>query len=355
MQPLAESGYHPVMIVDLRSDTVTRPTPAMKQAMVDAPLGDDVLGDEPTVNALQDRCAAMLGKEAAIFVPSGTMANQAAIRAQTRPGDEIIAHEGSHIYRYEAGGPAAISGCTFAFLRGPRGMFDADEVEEAIRPGDHHFPESTLLEVENTQNTGGGAIWPMEQVAAVTAMARRHGLRCHLDGARLWHACVATGTTPADWSGHFDTVSCCFSKGLGCPVGSILAGDADTMHRAHRIRKMLGGTMRQSGMLAGAALHALDHHVDRLAEDHARARRLADALYPIPGVGIDPDQVETNMLYFDVPPGRAFALQDLLDEQGVRMLAIDESRMRAVTHLDVTDEGIDHAITGIGAVLGAVA
>ena len=322
---------------------------------MDAPLGGDVLGDEPTVIALQDRCAALLGKEAAVFVPSGSMANQAAIRAQTRPGDEIIAHEDSHIYRYEAAGPAAISGCSFAFLRGERGMFDADDVESAIRPADHHFPESTLLEVENTQNVGGGAIWPMERITAVTAAARRHGLRCHLDGARLWHACISTSTAPADWARHFDTVSCCFSKGLGCPVGSILAGDAETMHRAHRIRKLLGGAMRQSGMLAAAALHALDHHMERLSDDHARARRLAEALYPVPGVGIDPDQVETNMLYFDVPEGRAPALQDLLDERGVRMLAIGESRMRAVTHLDVTDEGIDHAIAGIGEVLGAVA
>lgn len=343
------------MIVDLRSDTVTQPTDAMKQAMVDAPLGDDVLGDDPTVLALQERCATLLGKEAAVFVPSGSMANQIAIRSQTRPGDEIIAHEFSHIYQYEAAAPAAISGCSFAFLRGRRGLFDAAEVEAAIRPDDHHFPQSTLLVVENTQNKGGGTVWPIASIEAVTATARGHGMRCHLDGARLWNACVAVGVTPAEWAQHFDTVSCCFSKGLGCPVGSIVAADAETVHRMHRSRKMLGGAMRQSGMLAAAALHALDHHVERLADDHARAKRLAEALYPIPGVDIDPTDVGTNILYFGVPEGRAAVLQDMLDAKGVRMLAIGDSRMRAVTHLDVTDHGTDHAIAVIADVLGAAA
>jgi threonine aldolase len=343
------------MIVDLRSDTVTQPTQAMKQAMVDAPLGDDVLGDDPTVLALQARCATLLGKEAAIFMPSGSMANQAAIRAHTRSGDEIIAHESSHVYKYEAAAPAAISGCSFAFLQGDRGMFEAADVEGAIRPADHHFPESTLLVVENTQNTGGGAVWPLAKIEAVTATARGHGLRCHLDGARLWNACLAVGVTPAQWSEHFDTVSCCFSKGLGCPVGSIVAGDAVTMHRAHRTRKMLGGAMRQSGMLAAAAIYALDHHVERIADDHRRAKQLAEALYPIPGVGIDPSAIETNILYFDVPPGRAQALQDALDTQGVRLLAVGASRMRAVTHLDVTDAGISHAIKVLKDTLGSAA
>ena len=343
------------MIVDLRSDTVTQPTDAMKQAMFDAPLGDDVLGDDPTVLALQDRCAALLGKAAAVFVPSGSMANQLAIATQTRPGDEIIAHEFSHIYQYEAAAPAAISGCSFAFLRGPRGMFDAAEVEAAIRPDDHHFPESTLLVVENTQNKGGGAVWPKPKLEAVTATAHEHAMRCHLDGARLWNASMASGIAPAEWAQHFDSVSCCFSKGLGCPVGSIVASDKDTVHRMHRRRKMLGGAMRQSGLLAAAALYALDNHVERIVDDHTRAKRLADALYPIPGVGIDPGDVETNILYFSVPEGRARALQDMLDERGVRLLATGQSQMRAVTHLDVTDDGIDHAIKVLGQVLGAAA
>ena len=343
------------MIVDLRSDTVTQPTEAMKQAMVDAPLGDDVLGDEPTVLALQERCASLLGKDAAIFMPSGSMANQTAIRAQTRHGDEIIAHEGSHVYKYEAAAPAAISGCSFAFLHGDRGMFDAADVEAAIRPPDHHFPESTLLVVENTQNTGGGAVWPLARIASVTAAARGHGMRCHLDGARLWNACVAADVPPHQWAQHFDTVSCCFSKGLGCPVGSIVAGDEATMHRVHRARKMLGGAMRQSGMLAAAAMYALDHNMERLADDHRRAKQLAEALYPIPGVGIDPDQVETNMLYFDVPAGRAQALQESLRAHGVLMLCMNDSSMRAVTHLDVTDAGINHAISILTDVLGSSA
>lgn len=337
-------------VADLRSDTVTQPTEAMKAAMVAAPLGDDVLGDDPSVLALQDRCAELFGKEAACFVPSGSMANQVAIRAQTSPGDEIIAHEWSHIYQYEAGAWAALSGCSIALLHGTGGMFTADDVAAAIRMDDHHFPVSRLLVVENTQNRGGGTVWPIEDIASVTTEARRHGLLCHLDGARIWNACAATGLSPAEYAQHFDTVSACFSKGLGCPVGSIVAGPADTLARVRRARKMLGGTMRQSGMLAAAAMHAIDHHRERLAEDHARARRLAEAIPRIPGASVDLDGVQSNIVYFDVAdPARVVAE---LESHGVRMLDTGPATIRAVTSLAVTDDDIDHAVDTLNRVLG---
>ncbi len=328
---------------DLRSDTITLPTEAMKQAMVDAELGDDVLGDEPTVIALQDRVASLFGKEAACFVPSGTMANQAAIRAHTDPGDEIITHRQSHIYLYESGAWAAISGCSIRLLDGEGGQFDAEDVDAAIQHDDAHYPRSGLLVAENTHNRGGGTVWPLERLRSVTDAARRHGLRCHLDGARIWNACAASGVSPAEYAACFDTVSACFSKALGCPVGSIVVGDAATIHRVHRIRKLLGGTMRQSGMLAGACLYALDHHRDRLADDHRRAKRLAEAIDAMPGLELGPSPVESNIVIFDVPgPAEAFSAK--LTEAGIRMFSIGPSTMRAVLNLMVDDEGIERTI-----------
>ncbi|MBG79614.1 MAG: low specificity L-threonine aldolase [Phycisphaerae bacterium] len=333
--------------VDLRSDTITQPTSAMREAMMAAPLGDDVLGDEPTVIALQEQCAKLFGKEDACFVPSGSMANQAAIRALTVPGDQIMAHESSHVYLYECGAPAAISGCSFAFLKGDRGQFTADDVRSLVRPDDHHFPRSRLLVVENTHNKGGGSVWPLEQIESVTAVAREHGMRCHLDGARIWNACAASGHEPDIWARHFDTVSACFSKGLGAPAGSIVVGDHETIRQIHRIRKMLGGAMRQSGFLAGAALHALDHHRERLTEDHARARRLAEGLATCPAIELDPTSVETNIVYFGIPEHDAQAFQAALDAMDVHLLAIGPSMMRAVVSLAVDDDGIDRAIRAI--------
>ncbi len=338
--------------IDLRSDTVTQPTLQMRQAMMDAPLGDDVLGDEPTVQALEERVATLLGKEAALFVPSGTMANQLAIRVHTQHGDEIIAHIGSHIYQYETGAPAALSGCTFAFADGARGRFTPDDLDALIRPLDHHFPPSRLVVIENTHNKGGGAVWPLDELRAVCARAGEHGLARHLDGARLWNACAATGLAPAQYAAHFDTVSCCFSKGLGAPVGSALAGPADLIQKARRFRKMLGGAMRQSGILAAAAIYALDHHVDRLADDHANARRLAEGLARIDGITIDLTEVETNIVYFDVDARTAAGdLCASLDAQGIRMLATGPGRIRAVTNLMVESAMIGPALDGIARAL----
>ncbi len=332
--------------IDLRSDTVTRPTLAMRKAMADAEVGDDVLGDDPTVLRLQERTADLLGKEAAIYVPSGSMANQTAIRSLTQPGDEIIAHEESHIYHYEAGAPAGLSGCSLRLLRGNRGLFNAEDVKSAIRPPDSHFPRTSLIVVENTQNRGGGSCWSVEEIEKIRAVADENGLRMHLDGARLMNCCVATGRKPTEYTKFFDTVSICFSKGLGAPVGSAVAGTKDTIKRVHRFRKMFGGGMRQVGIIAAGALYALEHNIDRLAEDHANARRLAIALADLPGVSIEPAAVETNILYFDVSPriGTAKELVGSLRERGVWMMATGPQRIRAVTHLDVPASGIERAI-----------
>ncbi len=332
--------------IDLRSDTVTRPTQAMLEAMTTAELGDDVLGDDPTVLKLQERMAALFGTEAALFVPSGSMANQTAIKAQTDLGDEIITHQDNHIYHYEAGGPSGLSGCSYRFLTGEKGQFTADDVKAALRPTESHFPQSSLVVVENTHNRGGGSIWSMDRIKAIHAVAREHHLKLHLDGARIWNACAVTGQSPADFAPYFDTMSACFSKGLGAPIGSAVMGDRATIRRCHRYRKMFGGGMRQAGILAAAALHALDHHRDRLVEDHTNARRLAEALADMPHVSTTPGEVETNILYFDVDPNYMSArdLSSRLDSAGVRMLATGPQRIRALTHLDVSAGDVDRAI-----------
>ena len=339
--------------VDLRSDTVTRPSVGMRRALAEAPVGDDVFADDPTVNQLQQQVAELLGKESALFVPSGTMANQVALKTLTQPGDQIIAHAHSHVYHYEAGAPAVLSGCSFCLLPGARGIFEADDVRQAVRPDDSHFPHSALVVLENTHNRGGGAVWPLERVKEVCETARAAGLKRHLDGARLLNASVATGHSPAAYAAHFDTVSICFSKGLGAPVGSALAGSAELVGRAHRYRKMFGGGMRQAGILAAAALYALEHNVERLAEDHAHARRLAEALAELSPVSLDPATVETNIVIFDLDPahGTAQSICDKLKAQGVWMLAIAPQRIRAVTHLDVSDRGLERAIDALKRVL----
>ncbi|MEK6703272.1 MAG: GntG family PLP-dependent aldolase [Planctomycetota bacterium] len=346
------------MIIDLRSDTVTRPTLEMRRQMADAEVGDDVLGDDPTIIRLQEKFATLMGMEAACYVPSGTMANQASIRAHTEPGDEVIAHEGSHIIHYETGAPAALSGVMVRPLAGAGGLFDADQLDEAVRPYSAHFARSRLLIVENTHNRGGGTIWPLEQIKRVTARARVLGLKCHLDGARLWNACAATGVAPAEYARHFDTVASCFSKGLGAPAGSAVAGDKETIFRVHRFRKMFGGAMRQAGILAQACIYALDHHRERLVEDHANAKRLATGLSQIPGLRVDMPAVQTNMVFFDLDRSLAMNAAELCkkcEALGVKMLPGGPRRIRLVCHLDVTSPMIDRAVEQIAAALGAVA
>ena len=334
-------------MIDLRSDTVTRPTPAMRRAMAEAEVGDDVFADDPTVNKLQERVTALLGKEAAIYVPSGSMANQTSIRSLTQPGEEIICHADSHIYHYEAGAFSAISGCSLRLLPGERGLFDAEAVRAAVRPPDSHFPRSSLVVIENTHNRGGGTCWSLESIAKIREVADEFGLKMHLDGARLMNCCVAKGTKPTDYTKYFDTVSICFSKGLGAPVGSAVASTRETIKRVHRYRKMFGGGMRQAGVIAAGALYAVEHNIERLAEDHANAKKLALAIAEMPNVSIDVGSVETNILYFDVKPslGPAKNLCDALRERGVLMIATGPQRIRVVTHLDATGDAIDRAIS----------
>lgn len=339
--------------IDLRSDTVTRPTAAMRRAMAEAEVGDDVFADDPTVNRLQEVVAALLGKEAAIYVPSGSMANQASIRAQTQPGEEVICHADSHIYHYEAGAPSALSGVSLRLLPGERGLFDADAVRAAVRPPDSHFPRSSLVVIENTNNRGGGTCWSIESIAKIREVADEYGMKMHLDGARLLNCCVAKGKKPTDYTKYFDTVSICFSKGLGAPVGSAVASARENIKRVHRYRKMFGGGMRQAGIIAAGALYALENHVDRLAEDHANAKKLASAINEMPNVSIDIGAVETNILYFDVNPslGPAKNLCDKLRERGLLMIATGPQRIRIVTHLDATGDSIDRAISILRSVL----
>ncbi|MCU0704496.1 MAG: low-specificity L-threonine aldolase [Fimbriiglobus sp.] len=333
-------------MIDLRSDTVTRPTDAMTAAMFAAPVGDDVYGEDPTVNALEEAVAVRLGKEAAIFVPSGTMANQIAVRLHCRPGEELICEETSHVVLWEGGGPAALSGVTVRPLPGAFGRLSLAQLEGLHRPDDIHSPPSKLLWLENTHNRGGGTCYDIDAVRAMGRWARQEGMARHLDGARLWNAMVATGV-PADvWAAQFDTVSVCFSKGLGAPVGSALAGTKEQMKLARRYRKMFGGGMRQAGMIAAACLYAMEHHVTRLADDHANAKLLADAVRSVPGFTLVPPVVETNLVWFEVDRARHGSPQDVtrkLREQGVLMSALGETTVRAVTHLDVTREQCEQA------------
>jgi threonine aldolase len=324
--------------VDLRSDTVTRPTPAMRAVMAAAEVGDDVFGDDPTVNALQERVAAMLGKEAALFVSSGTQSNLCALLAHCQRGDEVIVGQNAHNYRYEGGGGAVLGGIQPQPLtQQPDGSLLLSEIAAAIKPDDAHFARTRLLALENTWN---GKVLPLSYLDAATGLAKSRGLARHLDGARLWNAAVASGDSVARIAQGFDTVSVCFSKGLGAPVGSALVGPRDFIARAHRARKMLGGGMRQAGLLAAAASHALDHHIDRLAEDHVNARRLADGLSRLPGMTVTPPQ--TNIVFATVEGDRTAALLKHLESRGV--LATGMIGLRFVTHLDVDAEGIDRAV-----------
>lgn len=340
-------------VVDLRSDTVTKPTPAMRAAMAAAEVGDDVFGDDPTVNALERRAAEILGKEAALFLPSGTMANQVAVRSHTQAGDEILLDAHAHIYWYEAGAAAALSGVMCRLLPGVRGIFTADDVRAALRPPDVHAAPARLVAIENTHNRGGGAVWPLEDIAAVCRAAHEAGLTTHLDGARLWNASVATGVAESAYAQHFDSVSVCFSKGLGAPVGSALAGSAAFINRARCFRKQFGGGMRQAGIIAAGALYALEHHRARLADDHANARGLAEGLSGITGLRLDAAAVATNMVYFDVIPFPAAVLSDRLRAEGILVNPTAPYTLRAVTSLAADADDIRHALDIIRAVMRA--
>lgn len=327
-------------MIDLRSDTITQPTSAMRQAIAQAEVGDDVFGDDPTVNALEAEVAALLGKEAAVYMPSGTMTNQVALRLHTEPGDEIILESEAHIYYYEGGAPAALSGVMCRLVKGDRGIFTAADLTQVLRPADPHFPQTRLVCLENTHNRGGGRIYPLAEIAAIAQVCQAHGLKLHLDGARLWNACAATGIAAADYASPFDTVSVCFSKGLGAPIGSALVGSQAAIHRARRFRKQFGGSMRQAGLIAAGALYALKHHFDRLKDDHSNARLLAEGLATIDGIQIDPEAVETNIVLFHTQDIGAEIVAQRLQAMGVAVLATGPHSIRAVTNLMVTREQI---------------
>ncbi|HVP14419.1 MAG TPA: GntG family PLP-dependent aldolase [Terriglobales bacterium] len=341
--------------VDLRSDTVTRPTPAMRRAMMEAEVGDDVFGDDPTVQALERRVAEIAGKEAALYVPSGTMGNQLALKSHTEPGDEVLLERESHIFVYEQGGLGANSGCLAHVVRGDGGVIAPERIEAAVRDWrtDDHVARVRLVCVENTHNRQGGAIVPLDRLRAIAAAARARGVAVHLDGARLWNASVATGIPIREWADTADSVMMCFSKGLGAPVGSILAGPAEFVRRARRVRKRWGGGMRQVGILAAACLYALDHHVERLAEDHARAQALARGFAVVPGVRVPSPDTNIVIVELEDPALEPAAVLRELESRGVRMLGFGARRLRAITHLDVDDAGIARAVDGFRAAVGA--
>ena len=337
--------------VNLYSDTQTRPTEGMRAAIAAAEVADEQRGLDPTTNALQDRVAGLLGHEAGLFLPSGTMCNQIALRLHARPGgDELLLDRTAHPVTSEAGGPAQVSGLMIHTLDGAGGVFTGSQLEAAIRPpGNRYAPRSRVVSVEQTSNRGGGRVWPLETVRGVLEVARRHGLRAHMDGARLMNAVVASGVSAADYAGGFDTAWLDFTKGLGAPVGAVLAGSRELIDEAWRWKQMLGGAFRQSGIVAAACLYALDHHVDRLAEDHANAQVLARGLAALPGIRVDPTAVQTNIVFFEVDdaPGLARRIADRVDIQ-----ASGPTQVRAVTHLDVSRADVELALEAFADALG---
>ena len=341
--------------VDLFSDTVTRPTAAMRRFMCDAEVGDEQQLEDPTVNRLQEMVAELLGKESALFLPSGTMCNQVAFSVHCRAGDEILLHETAHPLLYEAGGAAALIGAVFRPLPGERGRFTAAQVREAVRPAVHYMPRSRVVSIEQTANIVGGVCWPLGEVEAVAGAARESGLAVHMDGARLMNAVVATGTPARAFAAQVDSLWLDLTKGLGAPVGAVLAGSRAFIQEAWVHKQRLGGAMRQAGIIAAGGIYALEHHVERLAEDHERARKLAAGLSELPGISVDADRVETNIVIFDVRgtglSGDAFAAR-ALDSHGVRFSVIGPSTVRAVTHLDVPSGGIERAVEAARAAVG---
>lgn len=332
-------------IIDLRSDTVTKPTRPMVQAMMNAEVGDDVFGEDPTVNRLQERVAAMFGKEAALFVPSGVMANQVCIKTHTQPGDEIITEENSHIVVYENAAPAVLSGVMVRTLPGVRGVITAEQVAEAIRPRAYYLPRTRLICLENTHGRAGGTIFPIGEIARIRELAMDKDIPMHLDGARLWNASVASGVALSEYARYFDSISLCFSKGLGAPIGSMILATRDFIERARTYRKMFGGGMRQVGILAAAALYAIDHHIDRLKEDHTKATYFADSIAQLQAFHVDLESVQTNMVIADIRDPRLTQERVLriLQSRGVLLTPERRNSVRAVMHLDVSMDDVREA------------
>lgn len=329
-------------IIDLRSDTITKPTDAMRQAMAQAPVGDDVFAEDPTVNLLQEKVAALLGKPAALYVSSGVMSNQLAIKVHTQPGDEVIVEKESHIFNYETAAPSILSSVQLHLILGDHGILRAGQLAPAVRPPAYYMPRTTLICLENTHNRAGGTVYPIEEIRKIRDFAKALGIKMHLDGARLWNASVATGIPPAEYAQYFDTVSVCFSKGLGAPVGSAIVGSEESIQRARRFRKILGGGMRQAGIIAAGALYALEHNIDRLKEDHKKARLFAERVAANPLAGIDLKFVETNIVVIDISrTGKTTgALLDVLRGQNVFLTDANYTSLRAVTHLDVSTDQV---------------
>jgi threonine aldolase len=345
-------------MIDLRSDTCSRPTPAMREAMAHAEVGDDVYGDDPTVQALEGETAALLGKQAAVYMPTGTMTNQVGIRVHTAPGQAVLVEQSAHVYAIEGASMTTFSGVLPRLLPSDRGVFTAADVKQAIGKTHPFFPAAvanpvTLLCLENTHNSGGGSVWPLEEMLEVTGTARRLGVALHLDGARLWHASVATGVPEAEYAAPFDTVSVCFSKGLGAPVGSCLAGPAEVISHARRLKQQMGGGFRQAGIIAAGALHALDVHRPRLAETHVLARRLADGLAAMSEVLIEP--VETNIVRFRLRNVDNGAFAEELFARGVQVLPNGHDGVRAVLYLDITQADVDIALAAVDETLKQLA
>lgn len=342
-------------MIDLRSDTVTTPTDAMRKVIADAEVGDDVYHDDPVVLALEERVAGLLSKDDAVYVPTGTMSNQVALRVHTDPGDVVIAAQGAHINGHELGAPAVLSGIRVNEIPSERGTFTAEAVRAAVPVPPPSMPSSlfepvTLVALENTHNEAGGTVWPLDLLESVTAVAGECGMAAHLDGARLWNASVASGVAEADFAASFHTVSVCFSKGLGAPMGSALAGETGLIERARRFKQLFGGGFRQAGMMAAGALYAVENHRDRLAEDHANASRLAGGVSEIPGVQIEPAEVETNIVYFGIADAPRVCLD--LEQAGVLMLPVSPNRIRAVTHLGIESADVNKALTVLREVVG---
>ena len=334
-------------MIDIRSDTVTQPTEGMRKAMLEADVGDDVLGDDPTVIKLQNKAAELLGKESALYVPSGTMSNIVATRTHTSPGDEIVTEAHSHIYRYEGGAFAALSGCSVALVDGNNGLMTSEQVSSSIRKAEgslSHYPNGSLVCVENTAQGGGGSVYSQEAIDDICKVAKEKDCKLHMDGARLFNASVASNTDPARMVRDFDSISICLSKGLGAPIGSVLVGSKEDLAQAHRWRKMFGGGMRQAGMMAAAGIYALENNIDRLREDHRRARKFAEALVEMPNFSVNLDTVQSNIVYIGVGKGRSKQMIEKLAKQDIDILDTDDSTIRAVFHLQIGDEDLEKII-----------